>query len=158
MKILSKTKVKFILNELFRDLSATGSVFTQLILIFSLLFINIKTIHLAYLLFINIVLSTIICYSIRLFYFKERPNKKEHTNLLEKLDASSFPSTHTSRSFAASIIIAQSIGILEISIILYLIAINIAISRVYLKYHHKIDVIFGTIIGIITALFILFFF
>ena len=48
-------------------------------------------------LFISAILIYVIAIIIRLFYFRNRPKKIKHSDFVEKIDASSFPSVHTAR-------------------------------------------------------------
>jgi undecaprenyl-diphosphatase len=146
-RLISKEKTNFILKEFFQDLSSLGSIFNQVFLI--VFFLILEKTNLGITLFINIIISTLLCYVIRFFYFKERPHKRSYKTLLEKLDASSFPSTHTARSFGAALILSYYFP--ELLILILLLAIGIAISRIYLKHHYKIDVIFGILIGILSG-------
>jgi membrane-associated phospholipid phosphatase len=51
------------------------------------------------LLCVALVCSYVFGSLIKLFYFKPRPKEQAYKNLLQKIDASSFPSVHTSNSF-----------------------------------------------------------
>ena len=53
----------------------------------------------AALLAISLFFSYLFGSFIKLIYFKERPNEQKYNNAFQKIDASSFPSIHTSNSF-----------------------------------------------------------
>ena len=85
---------------------------------------------------------------IKYFYFKERPLKKEKTNLIERLDAASFPSTHSMRIFSLMFWIVL-LGDMKLTIYSTIIVFLVSYSRIYLKKHYLIDVIFGIILSFI---------
>ena len=73
---------------------------------------------------------------------------KENKELLIKEPSSfSFPSGHTSSSFAVAVVFLRSNS--NISTIIVLIALAIAFSRMYLKVHYPSDIVGGMILGTI---------
>lgn len=66
----------------------------------------------------------------------------------------SFPSGHSSASFASATAIFYYYR--KQGILLYIIAILIALSRLYLFVHFPTDVLCGTLIGIIDGIFAIF--
>lgn len=71
--------------------------------------------------------------------------------LVGKADDASFPSGHSSASFASSVALARSLPDTwkKAGIVLIILAAIIALSRLYVGIHYPTDVICGTIIGII---------
>lgn len=61
----------------------------------------------------------------------------------------SFPSGHASAAFAAACVFAYYFR--KLAIPAYLLAVCIAVSRVFLLVHYPTDVIFGAIVGLISA-------
>ena len=86
------------------------------------------------------------------FLFKTpRPNYlKKHDNIFGfDTTSSSFPSGHTSNAFTMAFLISgfyQTSPI--VSIILYLTACAVAVSRIYLGKHYLVDIIGGIVIGL----------
>ena len=86
---------------------------------------------------------------IRLFYHKNRPNKEEYGNLLERLSASSFPSVHSARAFFLGITLFEIS--LPLGIFMTLAAALVAFSRVYLRKHYLLDVLAGALLGLLLS-------
>ena len=96
-----------------------------------------------------LLVNEVFCSLIKLFFPKKRPIVQAHNSLLEKIDAGSFPSIHTSRitlSFLTLFALSQSV---EVKVVLILAIIIVMISRVLLKKHFWIDVLGGFFIGLI---------
>lgn len=83
---------------------------------------------------------------------RERPYKiLENINTFGiNLKDYSFPSGHTTAGFTIATIL--SLNIPSFSILFYLIAITIGISRMYLGVHYPTDVIAGIILGTVTSI------
>ena len=97
---------------------------------------------------------------IKFFFFKPRPLPYVFQNWLEKIDASSFPSIHTSNATIIAMIRSrwwhQSIVswtdrflIIPIVVTVVSICAAIALSRIELKKHFTIDVLAGMLFGIL---------
>lgn len=100
-------------------------------------------------LFFGIILIYFVILVIKLFYFKERPVKYNYSNFMEKIEASAFPSVHAARgAFLAAVLIGH-FGNLIISVILAIMAVLVAYSRISLKKHDLNDVIGGIVLGIL---------
>jgi len=97
-----------------------------------------------------LIVSELIIYIIRYFYFRPRPIGKRDgfTSLFERLDESSFPSVHAARASVMAVTLSQSLS-LTAKIILWVVATTICASRIYLKRHHLSDVIVGGILGLV---------
>lgn len=137
--------VKFYLDTAMRDITALGTVpYHAIFLVFLLLFSR-------YELFYTVLLGEILIYVISVFlklaFFKNRPQKMGHGNVLEKIEASSFPSVHTARIFFVSILLMLRINNLMIAAFLLLLSLLVAYSRIYLKKHYFIDVLVGAVLG-----------
>ena len=74
------------------------------------------------------------------------------TPLVATPDSPSFPSGHTSTTFAA----AAAIGLLHPRLRwpLYAVAAIVGVSRVYLGVHYTLDVLAGAVLGIVVGLFV----
>lgn len=103
-----------------------------------------------------IVTGEIIGSAIKTAFPKARPNKQTYKNLVEKIDAGSFPSIHASRAAIVflSLLFLTATGKILLFILYPLLIIAIGYSRVVLKKHYWTDVIAGWILG--TIIFYLF--
>lgn len=135
------------LDSLFRDFTTFGGApFFGLVLLFALLFWQLELFWKLLFGFVFTVLITII---IRKFYFKERPHHEEHHNTLEKLDASSFPSLHTARVVFMALVFGFMFPELLMGLVLAVLVVFTAFSRVYLKRHDWWDLLGGAVLGVV---------
>lgn len=83
---------------------------------------------------------------------RSRPTKflLQEEMLIKEPVSYSFPSGHTSSSFAASCMLASCFGL--ISIPAFVFAILMAFSRVYLRVHYPTDVLAGALLGSVCSL------
>ena len=110
-------------------------------------------------LFLGLVIIYFITFVIRLFYFKERPQKMRYINLLEKIDASSFPSIHAARItylFLFVLFFLSSFLNPILDILMGVVSLLVIYSRIYLFKHDIVDVIAGIILGGLAAITFLF--
>jgi len=82
---------------------------------------------------------------IRLIWRRARPEKREAKNIIEQIDASSFPSIHTAR---AAIIGLALVSAPWMYLITALIITGVAGARITLKAHDLLDVSIGALLGI----------
>jgi len=66
----------------------------------------------------------------------------------------SFPSGHSTSAFALALFLALAFQLRKSGWLLAVVAILVGYSRVYLAVHFPVDVYFGSIIGVVTALFV----
>ena len=136
-------------DDFFRDLSSLGSIFgAGFILLFFLLvknYVVVKQIITA------LVLGQAIAWLVRTFYFRRRPNNKQYSTFLERLDASSFPSIHAIRAGLMFVILSNYFNSLTYTLIFAAMALTVLYSRIYLKKHHFSDVVIGVVVGVITG-------
>lgn len=99
----------------------------------------------------TLIISQTITYSLKALLGRDRPyDILKNLNTFDIiLKDHSFPSGHTSASFAIATAIAFNMP--EIAIIVYLIALTIGISRIYLGVHYPTDVVAGIVVGIGSA-------
>lgn len=134
-------------NDFFRDLTTFGGGYFLIILI-TILFI-LKQFYLSYLLFFGFISSYLVSFIIRLFYFKNRPNKEVYSNILTKVDASTFPSVHSTRIVFIALVFSNFFANNILTVLFIIIALITCYSRFYIKKHYYIDIIAGFILGII---------
>ncbi len=138
---------------LIEDISALGALPFFLIVMLVLYLIGQKTFALQ--LLIGIFLAHAITYFIRLVYYKDRPQPKKHNSLIEKIDASSFPSLHSVRAMVLFVIGSFNLKSVVAVIILFFYMICIFFSRYYLKKHYTVDIFVGAIIGLCIGLLVI---
>lgn len=89
------------------------------------------------------------------FFFKHRPEKMEYTGFRTKIHAGSFPSMHTITAVTTSGILFFSLLRFDMNVLrlpLYaLLALAVALSRIELKKHYPIDVLFGAVYAMIAT-------
>ncbi|MBS3140692.1 phosphatase PAP2 family protein [Candidatus Woesearchaeota archaeon] len=132
--------------QFFRDISTLGGIFFYGFILIFLLIIN------QYELFKKLFIALIIVYFfaiiLRYFFFKERPVKEKYTNLIEKIDSSSFPSLHAGRASLYSLFAYYNLNF-NLFIFILIISLIILYSRIYLKKHYVKDILAGVLIGIL---------
>src|SRR3989344_6019215 len=147
------------LDTIFRDITTFGGfVFYCLFMLLTLMF---QEFTLFFKLLFGIIFTTIIIVLIRTFYFKNRPNKQEYDNFIDKIDASSFPSWHTAKIVFLALIFNYFFDHNNIfnnntknylTLLFFITTLLVAYSRIYLKKHDWKDVVGGIILGMITFL------
>ncbi|MBI2655098.1 phosphatase PAP2 family protein [Candidatus Woesearchaeota archaeon] len=132
-------------NDFFRDMTSFGSLwFYAIFMVFFLILGDYSSFKVLLSGFILMYFAVII---IRSIYFKNRPIKYNYNNYIEKLDASSFPSLHASRTaFLAGFFIEYFSNLLA-SAFLAALALIVVYSRIYLNRHDWKDVSAGAVLG-----------
>lgn len=143
------------IKHIFDDLTLFGSVVFQGFLV--ILFFLLGEQNLSLKLLISLILVYVITLPIRYFYFKDRPKKIHYSNLLERLDASSFPSMHSMRASILLILIPLNYSSWLLFIFFGILAIIIWFSRYVVRKHYPIDIFVGAILGFIIAGLLIFF-
>jgi len=145
MKIAS---FKHFFDDLIRDLTTFGgSLFYFILLV--LVFVLQELVIFWQLLF-SLIFSMLIVVLIRLVYFKPRPNKQDYKNIIEKIDASSFPSWHTARAFIIAFVFIVFFKSNDMTIFLLVMACLVSYSRIYLKKHDYYDLFGGLVLAGLT--------
>ena len=121
-----------------RDFSALGGLPLFLVMMVALP-------HEALSMFVALAISMAIVVPIRLVWRRARPEKREAKNLIEQIDASSFPSIHTARAAIIGLAIVSAPWVYVVSA---LIIGGVAYSRVTLKAHDLLDVSVGALLGV----------
>jgi len=146
-------EIKKYIEVFFRDFAAFAGISFYLILTAIFFFVNFE---LAKKLLYGLIITYVVVVLIRSFYFKERPNKEEYRNFLEKLDASSFPSIHSCRATIISFLLSDYLKNNFVTALLILSMSLVIYSRIYLKKHYWFDVVAGFLLGVAIYLFLLF--
>ncbi len=108
-------------------------------------------------LFVGLIFSYIIMVPIRLLYYKERPRKESYKNILEKIDASSFPSSHSLKITLIFCLASFYYASIYVAGLFFLLYFFVLFSRYYLKKHYLIDIAIGSLIGFLGSLLIILF-
>jgi membrane-associated phospholipid phosphatase len=142
--------LKTIFGKVLEEVTFLGGLLFYLIISFYFLFKG------NYNYFIILILGLFIIYLIalliRTFHFKTRPKKVPYTNFLEKIDASSFPSIHAARvSFLFIFLSTRVFSSSCLVFLAFILTLLTLYSRIYLKKHYFIDVVGGTLLGLILS-------
>jgi membrane-associated phospholipid phosphatase len=135
------------LPQLFLEITNFGG------LIFYLLVLGFVLLSWQFLLFwqllFGLVVNVTVVVIIRLLYFKNRPNKQEFSNFIERLDASSFPSLHAARIFFMALVFLVYFENIYLSVFLMVMACLVTYSRYYLRKHDSYDLFGGLTLGVL---------
>lgn len=94
---------------------------------------------------IAFVIMMAIAVPLRMLTKRERPNKRKGYGLLNRIEASSFPSVHAARvSIIAAMITTSAWMLIPAAAIITM----VSISRIVLREHDWIDVAAGIVLGI----------
>jgi len=140
--------LKHKLGTWFRD-------FTSLANPLILLFVPLAVLKPSYnylVLLILLAINETACSLIKIIFPKKRPDGQQYSNILEKIDAGSFPSLHTSRITITYLSLFFLSNVLVLKILYCLIIALVAYSRLQLKRHFLLDVIAGFVIGVLLTI------
>ncbi|MEO6136494.1 MAG: phosphatase PAP2 family protein, partial [Ginsengibacter sp.] len=108
---------------------------------------------------LSYALSGIFVQIIKYFYNSARPGKllegMDYHNFVEGVTLhtlNSFPSGHTTSAFALAAILGFAVKNKNYSISFLLIAAMVGYSRIYLGQHFMVDVLAGSVIGVLSAI------
>ncbi len=102
-----------------------------------------------YILLLALLINEILASIIKIIFPKKRPTGQSYKNLIEKIDAGSFPSLHASRITLVYFTILSNTNTIAIKMLCVFVVILVIISRIRLKKHYWIDVLGGFIIGLL---------
>lgn len=149
--INQKMRNRFFDYIMYRVTNLGSAPFAALLIFIFLFFGNNTFRRVGIEIFVALSISQVIVHSLKRLLSRERPY-----NILEQLNTFginlkdySFPSGHTAASFSIATTIALNIP--KVSIVVFLLAIIVAISRIYLGVHYPTDVAAGIIIGFLTS-------
>lgn len=143
-----KMRNKFLDVFMFRITDLGGAIFSTLFCIFLILFGSKEVKRIGFEALLVLSISQIAVQGLKLGLSRERPYKiLEHLNTFGiDMKDYSFPSGHTTASFSLATTIA--INMPRLSLIVFVLAMIIGISRIYLGVHYPTDVAAGIIIGV----------
>lgn len=147
----NKISNKFLDKFMYRFTHLGGVVFTTCFTLLLILLGKGKPRFIGLQMALTLIISQSITYGLKALLSRERPY-----NILENLKTfniilkdHSFPSGHTSASFAIATTLAFNMP--QIAIFVYLFAFAIGISRIYLGVHYPTDVSAGIFVGVVSA-------
>jgi membrane-associated phospholipid phosphatase len=97
---------------------------------------------------IGLFILLMACNVIKAVFPKNRPVKMSHTNILEKMEAGSFPSIHSAHIMYLSMVVIHFVNSALVDILFAIAIVVVGYSRYYLKKHFFIDIIAGYAIGL----------
>lgn len=133
---------------MFRDITTFGGA--PFYFLITALFYLFNQTTVAIDLLIGFFFSLLVVIIIRTFYFKDRPQKHEHVTYIQKLDASSFPSWHTTRIVFMAILFIQFFNNTLLTVLFTITALVTTYSRIYLKKHDWTDLLGGIALAFLT--------
>ncbi len=145
--------LKHIYIDLVRETSSLGSIVVYGVIAVLFYFLNHVDVFLQ--LVTAIVLGYAITALLRLLFFKHRPKKEKFKNLIEKIDAATFPSLHSMRATFFGIVLMNFFQNMLVSAVIILCIAGVGYARILDKRHYTTDVIAGIILGIAIGLFVI---
>ncbi|MFT4645023.1 MAG: membrane-associated phospholipid phosphatase [Planctomycetota bacterium] len=138
---------KYKFNDWSRDFTSLANPIILIVIPFIFLFE--KNEKGFYILLIALAINEIFGSLIKIIFPKTRPNGQQYNNLLEKIDAGSFPSLHSSRITIVYLTLFTFANLLLFKGIFISIIPIVMLSRINLKKHFITDIIGGFVIGLI---------
>lgn len=141
-----------LLSKILDDFSMFGSTPFYLFVTIAAFYLGNTT--LAFRLVYGGLIGIIVILIIKTVHYKDRPQKEEFTLFIDKLMASSFPSSHSMVVTGIAILLSISYPDILIILLLSFISLIVFIQRYIRKKHFVIDIIGGMIISIVIAIFV----
>ena len=129
-----------------RDISGLGGLPIYLVAFIVAFVLGERS--LAYNLAAGLGFGYLITVILRAVWFRQRPEAQKYRNILEKIDASSFPSLHSMRSAVFLSLLAIFFNQIALYIVFAVVILSIAWSRFWLKRHYLSDIVAGLLIGL----------
>jgi undecaprenyl-diphosphatase len=151
MDTSASKNLKNIIDIFFKQLTELGSLTIISAMIIFTFFLDTS---LALKLLVGIAAATIISMIIKALFFRARPKKQSINTIIDRIDASSFPSVHSARITILVFLLAAYIADIWLTIFLMILGALVAYSRIYMKRHYYSDVIGGIVLGMIISVII----
>lgn len=138
-----------ILNPLFIFITYMGS---SLFWVFVIIILWVKrerkaSVYLIY----AFILDSVLAFSAKLFFLRPRPPERfPGLEFLRTEYGLSFPSAHSERVFSGAVILGSLYE--KFRLLLFVLAMLVAFSRIYIGVHYPSDVVIGSLNGIIIGL------
>jgi membrane-associated phospholipid phosphatase len=133
----------------FQDWTADISALANPILLILVPFIFLGPSPIFFQLIWVLFINEIVCSLIKIIYPKKRPIAQNYASLIEKIDAGSFPSIHSSRITLTYLTLFINTENTALKITMIAVILLVMLSRVILKKHFWIDVLGGFSIGLL---------
>jgi membrane-associated phospholipid phosphatase len=128
------------------EMSVFGSYVTYLLV--TLAFLALGKIEQVLQLIVAIALFYAVVFPIRTIFFKDRPKKEPHHDLISKFTANTLVSIHSGRSLILAAVLMAYFSFKPAIIILCALAVGmVCISRYLLRKHRPIDIAAGLVVG-----------
>ena len=141
-----------ILSLILDDFSAFGSVPFYLFVALTAYFIG--NVELSSRLAYSFLIGFIAIIIIKNVHYKDRPQKEEFTIFMEKVVASSFPSSHSMSVTILAILMGLAYPFAWLIIMSIFAALMVYMHRYISKKHFMIDIIGGILIGVAITIFV----
>lgn len=155
--INGKMKNKFFDYFMYRVTDLGGAIFTSILSLIIIIFGSAEVRFMGIEAIAALTFSQAVVQVLKRGFGRERPYKMvENINTFKiELKDYSFPSGHTTASFCMAATL--SLNMPKLSIFLYILAMIIGISRIYLAVHYPTDVLVGIILGVASSMIVHFF-
>ena len=138
---------KYKFNDWSRDFTSLANPLILIFVPFIFLFRNNKEYF--YVLLFTLLINEILGSAIKIIFPKTRPNGQKYSTLIEKIDAGSFPSLHSSRITIVYLILFSATTFIAFKILFIAIIPIVMLSRINLKKHFLTDILGGFVIGVV---------
>lgn len=133
------------LDDIMNDLSALGGLpFYAIVTVIMLL---LREWNQVVELVIGLVISFAIIAGVRSIYIRDRPKPVEYRTWWQKIDAGTAISMHATRAALLAIVLMNFFRDIYLSTFLIVLAIAVALTRVWLKKHYAADAVWGVVLG-----------
>lgn len=88
---------------------------------------------------------------LKLLFARQRPETIDGGFRFRAIDTYAFPSGHATTSFGLAWLLSNTYPYSGVAAAVYGVAATIAFSRIYVREHYPLDVLFGAILGTVTA-------
>lgn len=105
-----------------------------------------------YIMLVALLFNEVLGSLIKIVFPKKRPTGQAYKNIMEKIDAGSFPSLHTSRITIVYLTLFYTAVFASLKFLCIVVIVLVGISRVFLKKHYPVDVLAGLVFGLVIFL------